>query len=73
MMRVARQRIGARGATVDEGKLLRERKGAPLLTMQRTAYDNAGRAVEYGRHAYRPDLYAFEPPSSTAEEVVTAP
>ncbi len=60
VMRVARQRIGARGATVEEGKLLRERKGAPLLTMQRTAYDNAGRAVEYGRHAYRPDLYAFE-------------
>ncbi len=60
VMRVARQRIGARGATVEEGHLLGERKGAPLLTMQRTAYDNAGRAVEYGRHAYRPDLYAFE-------------
>ena len=60
VMRVARQRIGARGAAVDEAKLLGERKGAPLLTMQRTAYDNAGRAVEYGRHAYRPDLYAFE-------------
>ncbi|MGA8988692.1 GntR family transcriptional regulator [Aeromicrobium sp.] len=60
LMRVARQRIGARGATVDEGALLGEKKGAPLLTMQRTAYDNAGRAVEYGRHAYRPELYAFE-------------
>lgn len=60
VMRVARQRIGARGATVEEAQVLRERKGAPLLTMQRTAYDNAGRAVEYGRHAYRPDLYAFE-------------
>ena len=60
VMRVARQRIGARGAFVDEARLLGERKGAPLLTMQRTAYDNAGRAVEYGRHAYRPDLYAFE-------------
>jgi DNA-binding GntR family transcriptional regulator len=60
LMRVARQRIGARGATVEEGALLGEKKGAPLLTMQRTAYDNAGRAVEYGRHAYRPDLYAFE-------------
>lgn len=60
VMRVARQRIGARGATVEEGQMLGERKGAPLLTMQRTAYDNAGRAVEYGRHAYRPDLYAFE-------------
>jgi DNA-binding GntR family transcriptional regulator len=60
VMRVARQRIGARGASIDEARLLGERKGAPLLTMQRTAYDNAGRAVEYGRHAYRPDLYAFE-------------
>ena len=60
VMRVARQRIGARGATVEEAQQLLERKGAPLLTMQRTAYDNAGRAVEYGRHAYRPDLYAFE-------------
>lgn len=60
VMRVARQRIGARGATVEEAKHLRERKGAPLLTMSRTAYNNAGRAVEYGRHAYRPELYAFE-------------
>ena len=60
LMRVARQRIGARGATAAEGALLLEKKGAPLLTMQRTAYDNGGRAVEYGRHAYRPDLYAFE-------------
>jgi DNA-binding GntR family transcriptional regulator len=60
LMRVARQRIGARGATAEEAQVLGERKGAPLLTMQRTAYDNAGRAVEYGRHAYRPDLYAFE-------------
>ncbi|WP_332644757.1 GntR family transcriptional regulator [Aeromicrobium sp.] len=60
LMRVARQRIGARSATSDEAALLDEKKGAPLLTMQRTAYDNAGRAVEYGKHAYRPDLYAFE-------------
>src|SRR5215207_405803 len=60
LMRVARQRIGARGASAEEADLLGEKKGAPLLTMQRTAYDNAGRAVEYGRHAYRPDLYAFE-------------
>lgn len=60
VMRVARQRIGARGATADEARMFGERKGAPLLTMARTAYDNAGRAVEYGRHAYRPDLYAFE-------------
>ncbi|MFD1826553.1 MULTISPECIES: GntR family transcriptional regulator [Mumia] len=59
-MRVAKQRIGARRADATEARLLSERKGAPLLTMQRTAYDDAGRAVEYGEHAYRPDLYAFE-------------
>lgn len=60
LMRVARQRIGARRAGPGEATMLHEKRGAPLLTMQRTAYDNAGRAVEYGRHAYRPDLYAFE-------------
>ncbi len=37
-----------------------ESVGAPLLTMQRTAYDDSGHAVEYGRHAYRPDLYSFD-------------
>lgn len=60
LMRVAKQRIGARGALADEADHLREPAGSPLLTMQRTAYDNAGHAVEYGRHAYRPELYAFE-------------
>ncbi len=59
-MRVAKQRISARGALPDEARHLGEPEGAPLLTMQRTAYDNAGRAVEYGRHAYRPEMYAFE-------------
>jgi DNA-binding GntR family transcriptional regulator len=60
VMRVAKQRISARGALPDEARHLGEPEGAPLLTMQRTAYDNAGHAVEYGRHAYRPELYAFE-------------
>jgi DNA-binding GntR family transcriptional regulator len=60
VMRVARQRISARRAEPAEAKMLAERKGAPLLTMERTAYDDAGRAVEYGTHAYRPDRYAFE-------------
>lgn len=59
-MRVAKQRIGARGAVQREATLLNERRNAPLLTMQRTAYDDGGRAVEFGRHAYRPDLYQFE-------------
>ena len=60
LMRVAKQRIGARRATAAEAALLGEPRRSPLLTMQRTAYDNAGRAVEFGRHVYRPDRYAFE-------------
>lgn len=59
-MRVARQKIGARRATADEAHLLDVDKGGPLLTAERTAYDNSGRAVEYGQHCYRPDLYSFE-------------
>ena len=60
VMRVARQRISARRAEPAEARMLGERRGAPLLTMERTAYDDAGRAVEFGRHAYCPDRYAFE-------------
>jgi DNA-binding GntR family transcriptional regulator len=60
LMSVAKQRIGSRRALAGEAALLAEKRGAPLLTMQRTAYDNAGQPVEFGRHAYRPDLYSFE-------------
>lgn len=59
-MRVAQQRIGARPATPEEGRLLGIRSRSPLLTMDRTTYDDSGKAVEYGRHCYRPDLYSFE-------------
>jgi GntR family transcriptional regulator len=59
-LRVARQRIGARKASADEGTLLGIGRGAPVLTMDRTAYDADGAAVEYGHHCYRPDLYGFE-------------
>jgi DNA-binding GntR family transcriptional regulator len=59
-LRVASQRIGARAATATESKLLHERRGAPLLTMTRTTYDDNGRAVEYASHVYRPKLYSFE-------------
>lgn len=60
LIRVARQRISARRADARDARLLHEKRGAPLLTMQRTTYDNSGRAVEYGHHAYRSELYAFE-------------
>lgn len=59
-MRVARERIGARRATNEESEILDIDQGGPVLTMNRTAYDSSGRAVEYGSHCYRPDLYSFE-------------
>jgi DNA-binding GntR family transcriptional regulator len=59
-IRVAHQRIGAVRADSHAAKLLEGRKGDPLLTMQRTAYDDSGRAVELGSHLYRPELYSFE-------------
>ncbi|MFJ9542915.1 GntR family transcriptional regulator [Streptomyces sp. NPDC101225] len=56
----ARQTIGARSATADEAARLDEKEGAALLTMQRTAYDDTGRPVEYGTHIYRASRYAFD-------------
>ncbi len=36
------------------------RRGQPVITMQRTAYDTDGRAIEFGDHVYRADAYAIE-------------
>lgn len=58
-IRIANQSIGARNATAAEARLLGETRGAALLTMTRTAYDDVGRAVEYGTHVYRGSRYAF--------------
>ena len=59
-MRIAKQSIGARAATAAEARALGERKGAPLLTMERSAYDEQGRAVEHGHHVYRASRYSFD-------------
>lgn len=59
-LRIANQRIGARGATRAEARLLAVRPGAPLLTMERTSYDDSGRAVEYADHCYRADAHSFD-------------
>ncbi|MBB4781799.1 DNA-binding GntR family transcriptional regulator [Streptomyces rapamycinicus] len=56
----ARQAVGARAATAEEGEQLGEPAGAPLLTMERTTFDDTGRAVEFGSHTYRASRYAFE-------------
>lgn len=59
-LKAAHESIGARTARSAEAALLDERRGAPLLTMTRTAYDETGRAVEYGSHVYRASRYTFE-------------
>jgi len=59
-IRVAKQKIGARRAQGDESELLGIDKAGPVLTMDRIAFDNAGRAIEFGHHCYRPDMYSFE-------------
>ncbi|GGT51795.1 transcriptional regulator [Streptomyces purpureus] len=56
----ARQTVGARAATPAEAELLTEKEGAPLLTMERTTFDDTGRAVEFGSHVYRASRYSFE-------------
>ncbi|NMH75953.1 GntR family transcriptional regulator [Pseudonocardia xinjiangensis] len=63
--RMATQVVGARVATAAEASVLEDVRGAPLLTMTRTAWDASGRGVEYGSHIYRASRYAFELTLST--------
>lgn len=58
-LRIAQQTIGARGADRTEARLLDIPTGAPVLTMERTAFDDNGVAVEFARHCYRPDAHEF--------------
>lgn len=59
-LRIAKQAIGARAATPAEARALNEHKGAPMLTMERSAYDDRGRPVEHGSHIYRASRYSFD-------------
>jgi DNA-binding GntR family transcriptional regulator len=59
-MRIAKQAIGARASTAAEARALGERARSPLLTMERSAYDDHGRPVEYGHHLYRASRYSFD-------------
>jgi DNA-binding GntR family transcriptional regulator len=58
--RIASQTIGARTASAAEARTLQEARGAPLLTMTRTAYDDHGHVIEHGNHVYRASLYSFD-------------
>lgn len=57
---VAKQRITALPAGAAEARLLGTKRNAPLISMQRTAFDAAGHAVEFADNLYRADLYAIE-------------
>ena len=59
-LQLANQEVSARPATAREARLLSVSRGTTLLTMRRTTYDSAGRAVEYGSHCYIAERYAFE-------------
>ena len=59
-LHLASQTIGARGASAAEAKLLQAHKGEPLLTMERTTYNENGQPVELAEHIYRASLYSFE-------------
>ena len=57
---IGKQKLGARKATPQESLELDIERGSAVLTMNRTAYDNSGQAIESGHHCYRPDLYSLE-------------
>lgn len=54
------QQISARLSTQDEARLLNEPSASALLTMQRTAYDDRNRAIEFGKHVYRASMYSYD-------------
>lgn len=58
-LHAADQTVSARKATAQESRLLEEPRGAALLTMQRVAFDDHGRAVEFGSHVYAASRYSF--------------
>ncbi len=56
----ATQTLGARNATAAESRMLKEPRGAALITAQRVTYDDHGSAVEFGTHIYASSRYTFE-------------
>lgn len=52
--------IGARLAETREAQLFGVPQASAVVTQTRTAYDDQGIAVEFGRHVYPADRYTFE-------------
>jgi DNA-binding GntR family transcriptional regulator len=59
-LRVTAQKIRARTGTPEECQRLGDPDGAPLLTIEHTAYDDSGRPVEWATDAYRAGRYSYE-------------
>lgn len=58
-MKLAQQTIGAEVAGAASARLLSVKRGSPVLSIQTTAFTDAGRPIDFGRHKYRGDLYRF--------------
>jgi GntR family transcriptional regulator len=56
----ATQTIGARIARGSEARQLGESRGAALLTMTRTSYDDRSQVVEYATHLYAASRHSFD-------------
>jgi DNA-binding GntR family transcriptional regulator len=59
-LKIAHQQISARLMDEKEAKLLDEQPPAACLAVDRLAYDDVGRFVEFGRHIYRPAYYSIQ-------------
>ena len=59
-LKIAHQQISARLMTAEEAELLEESTPAACLSVDRLAYDDVGRFVEFGRHIYRPSYYSIQ-------------
>jgi GntR family transcriptional regulator len=62
----ATERLEAVAARAPEAKLLHVPVGAPLMLVERTAYDEDGTPVEYAKDRHRGDRTSFVVESLTA-------
>ncbi|HEX8509444.1 MAG TPA: GntR family transcriptional regulator [Propionibacteriaceae bacterium] len=59
-LKIAHQQISARLMTEEEAELFDEKTPAACLTVDRIAYDDVGRFVEFGRHTYHAAHYSIQ-------------
>jgi len=59
-LKTADQTIRTRAATLEEAELLEVAEGDPVFVIERTSYDQAGRAVEHLHSLWRGDRYDLQ-------------